>query len=121
MVIDDEPDVLSTLKAILEQCPFSPVVEGHIHPKEALDAFRENPNGNSIILTDVRMPEMNGFQLAIQLKNIGNDVPILFMSAIDGDEQLPGYPLELKKECIVQKPKDILRLCEIVQLTIQRS
>jgi CheY-like chemotaxis protein len=49
MVVDDEPDVLSTLKSILEQCPFSYVVEDHTNPRAALGNFRENPTGTSIL------------------------------------------------------------------------
>lgn len=64
------------------------------------------------------MPVLNGFLLAIELKKIRQDVPIIFMTAFDIDQCMPGYPPALKKESIVQKPNDILRLCGTVEQEI---
>lgn len=54
------------------------------------------------------MPGLNGFQLAVEIKKMRQDIPILFMMAFVIDEKMPGYPSALRKEKILQKPGDIL-------------
>lgn len=118
MVIDDESDILSITKSILETCPFPCIVEGYSNPQTALASLAKSPAEYSLVLTDIRMPVLNGFLLAIELKKIRQDVPIIFMTAFDIDQRMPGYPPALKKESIVQKPNDILRLCGTVEQEI---
>ena len=116
MLVDDEPDILSAVKYALEQCPsFSYTVDGYSNPEVALDSFRGKAAEYSLVLTDVLMPIMNGFQLAAEITKIRNDIPVIFMTAFNVDESMPGYPSALRKENVARKPEDILRLCGIME------
>lgn len=113
MVVDDEPDILSVVCAVLETCgSVSFKVKGFTNPFTALETFSQNSSTFDIVLTDVRMPGMMGFELAKKIKEIRPDITVAFMSAFDIDERTPGYPTALKKNDILRKPDDLLDLCK---------
>jgi DNA-binding NtrC family response regulator len=70
LIIDDEPSVLNALCLLLKAIGYN--AQGYNDPKEAL-AFIESEEGASIqiVLCDLRMPEMSGFDVlkAIRVKN----------------------------------------------------
>lgn len=68
-----------------------------------------------MVLTDIRMPGMMGFDLAKEIKEIRPDIKVAFMSAFEVDEKMPGYPGALKKEDILRKPGDLLDLCKSLE------
>jgi CheY-like chemotaxis protein len=71
MVVDDEQDILTVIKSSLQTCKDSVlVVEAYPNPFVALEKFRQNPSSYSLVLTDIRMPNMNGFQFARNIKNV---------------------------------------------------
>lgn len=61
MAIDDKPDILKIVEISLAKWGY--IVDGFIDPAEALDHFRKNLLGYSLILTDVTMPGMSGWNL----------------------------------------------------------
>lgn len=115
MVVDDERDVLSAICSVLERCDHNFAVEGFTSPVAALDRIRASPETFDLVLTDIRMPGILGFDLARQMQKIRPDMRMAFMSAFDVDERIPGYPQTLRKEDIIHKPGDILRLCQMLE------
>lgn len=79
MIVDDEPDITTTLKAGLEVAGF--VVDVFNHPEKALSSLE--PSKYDAALVDVRMPGMGGFELSRQIKQIDNDVEIYFITAFE--------------------------------------
>lgn len=82
MIVDDDLDILITIKIGLEQKGFK------IHTfncgKSALDAFDDHaPNYYDLVLTDIRMPTINGFALYLYLKEKNPSLKIAFMTAFD--------------------------------------
>ncbi|BAY38806.1 sensor histidine kinase [Nostoc sp. NIES-2111] len=81
LLVDDTPDNLRLLSKILEVQGY--IVRKSLNGKMALQAaVREPPD---LILLDINMPEMNGYELCQQLKleKITKNIPIIFISAID--------------------------------------
>ena len=64
MALDDEADITFTLKLVLEQSGF--LVDVFNDPKIALISFK--PDYYDLILLDVKMPQMNGFELYQEIK-----------------------------------------------------
>lgn len=116
MVVDDEADVLSVVCLVLERCGnLSCTVTGHTNPLSAIAEFKQHPSSFDMVLTDIRMPGMMGFDLAKEIKEIRPDIKVAFMSAFEVDEKMPGYPGALKKEDILRKPGDLLDLCKSLE------
>jgi CheY-like chemotaxis protein len=78
LLVDDEKDLLNTVQLLLEHIGYT--VFAFENPVSALLEFKKNPEKFDIVIADVAMPEMDGKQLAQQIKEIRNDLPILISS-----------------------------------------
>ena len=54
-----------------------------LNPLIALNAFKERPSSYELALIDIRMPEMNGFQLYNEMRKINSRVRVCFITAFD--------------------------------------
>ncbi|XVE82224.1 hypothetical protein DITRI_Ditri15bG0130600 [Diplodiscus trichospermus] len=81
LVVDDDPTCLMILEKMLRTCLYE--VTKCNRAETALAMLRENKNGFDIVISDVHMPDMDGFKL---LEHIGleMDLPVIMMSADDG-------------------------------------
>lgn len=64
LIVDDEPDIISVLKEGLKLKGFE--VDGFTDPRKALEQFK--PNSYDIVVSDIKMPHINGFQLCRKIK-----------------------------------------------------
>ena len=55
---------------------------------EALEIFQAAPNGFDLIITDQRMPNMTGIELAKKIKGIRPDIPIILLTGLDDAEAM---------------------------------
>jgi two-component SAPR family response regulator len=82
LVLDDDFDLSSLVKQILQKQGFKNVFS-FTDPLLALEHFRINHKNYSLIISDVRMPGMNGFEFAIQARKISSKIKILLMTAFE--------------------------------------
>ena len=75
LLIDDEYDILEVHKTILEK--FGYIITVKDNAQEALKLFSEKPKVFDLIITDMTMPNFTGTQLAVELKKIRSDIPII--------------------------------------------
>ena len=108
MVVDDEKDILRIIKRDLEVTnEFQ--VETFSSGIEALNAFKKHDLGYyDVIITDIRMPKMNGFELYRQVKELSQSTKIAFITAfeINKDEFNKVLPSIEVKDFII-KPIDM--------------
>jgi YesN/AraC family two-component response regulator len=83
MVVDDERDILSIVKRGLEsKNRFQ--VEIFIDAESALASLKENSNDYyDLVLTDIRMPKINGFELYRRIKESNPSMKIVFITAFE--------------------------------------
>ncbi len=83
MVVDDERDILSIVKRGLEsKNRFQ--VEIFIDAESALTSLKENSNDYyDLVLTDIRMPKINGFELYRRIKESNPNMKIVFITAFE--------------------------------------
>jgi len=81
MVVDDEPDILSSIKTIFKSLSDKYEVIGANSGKQCLE-FLENNQIPDLILLDIMMPGMNGWDVAAELKKNPkwSDIPIIFLT-----------------------------------------
>jgi len=79
LLVDDEPDIVTVLKQGLKLKGFE--VDGFTDPRKALDQFQ--PGHYDFVISDIKMPAMNGFQLVRKIKEKDPHVIIYFLSAFD--------------------------------------
>ena len=112
LIIDDEKSILGFLKEMLMREGFNVLTA--IDGKEGLHLF--NDNQVDLVITDIIMPDKDGFRMIIELKNISQDIKIIAMSG--GGHAHPKYYLDITKSLGVQytfqKPFKISALLEAV-------
>ena len=90
LVVDDEEDLREILRFNLEAEGYE--VETAGSAEEALSIFHLTPSTFHLILLDVMMDRMSGFEMAQQLRESGDNTPIIFLTARDAhDDQLQGF------------------------------
>jgi two-component system response regulator ChvI len=105
-VVDDEQDLTFTLKAILDETGLFQV-ETFTNPILALSEFKANVY--DLVVLDIRMPEMDGFQLYRKLRDVDNRLKICFLSAAEllyYQETDSDVIDHLGIGCFVSKPVD---------------
>lgn len=81
LLINDDKDVLTVLKRSLELKGMN--TYGFSNPILAVEHFRNNAANYDIVVTDIRMPDMNGFEVARAVKEVRPDIKIAFITAFD--------------------------------------
>jgi DNA-binding response OmpR family regulator len=83
MLVDDEKDILSTVKRGLESNNTFKV-DTFPSGEAALQAFESHPeNYYDLVITDIRMPKMNGFELYRSIKEKNQSMKIAFITAFE--------------------------------------
>jgi two-component system catabolic regulation response regulator CreB/two-component system response regulator ChvI len=115
LVVDDETDITSVLKRGLEANGYS--VTAYNDPRKALDDYR--PSAYDLMLIDIRMPNMNGFELYRKIQHIDPIVKICFITAYEiyYDEFRKVFP-KIKVSCFVKKPVTIDELGRIIAIEL---
>jgi len=105
LVVDDDLDLTSLFKMMLELNGFE--VDAYNDPLLALRDFKANSFGMALL--DVRMPQMNGFELYKKLQEIDNKMKVCFITAFDdyNEEFKQSFPELDERKCFVRKPKAI--------------
>src|SRR5688500_2904655 len=106
LVVDDEPDITLTLEVGLETIGLFDV-DTFNDPESALKSFK--PDSYSLVLIDIMMSKMDGFQLYESLKKIDPDIKACFLTA---SEMYYGVlrgveHCALNEEFFLQKPISI--------------
>ena len=103
LFVDDEKDVTLTIKTILEETGLFHV-ETFNDPDLALKRFK--PNFYVLVLIDIMMPKMGGFELYERLKKIDPDVKVCFLTASEMFyEENRGFAhCALNDDLFLQKP-----------------
>jgi DNA-binding response OmpR family regulator len=102
LIVDDEPDILLTLKIVLENNGFK--IDTFNDPILALRNF--NAGSYDLVILDIRMPKITGLSLSKQLRKIDNKVKICFLSAISNYDEFKRYFPEINEDQIIVKPID---------------
>jgi len=86
MVVDDEKDILRIIKRDLESndAKTNFKVDAFYDSESALNAFNSHPTDYyDLVLTDIRMPKMNGFELYRHIKQKNPAMKIAFITAFE--------------------------------------
>jgi two-component system, OmpR family, response regulator ChvI len=105
LIVDDEPDIISVFKMVLEMNDFE--VDAYNDPSLALSNFKQNAYG--LVILDIRMPHINGFELYKKIRTIDDKVNVCFMTAFDDYRQefKKSFPMLDELKCFIRKPNAI--------------
>jgi DNA-binding NtrC family response regulator len=105
ILVDDKKDILFTYESFLKDNGYEIIT--FTDPCNALNYIKNLPNFNDLLVTlDIRMKDLNGFQLHQQIKAIDPTIKILFITALDILDELLIIVPGVSKEQIMRKPVD---------------
>ena len=109
LVVDDEPDICMMLEKVLRENAFT--VNSYVDPILALERF--NPGSYDLVILDIKMQELNGFELYREIRRLDKRVEICFLTA--GEMYYGIYSdifSSLPANCFIRKPvenKELLK------------
>ena len=117
LIVDDEPDLCEILRYNLQIAGYNAIVAN-----SGDEALQVDFNHVDLVLLDVMMPVMNGFEVARRLRarQDSTGIPIIFVTALDGEEdKLDGF--DAGADDYISKPFSIKELIARVKAVISRS
>ena len=110
-VVDDNQSALRSLCALPEAHGMKAV------PYQSAEAFLQHhdPNAQSILLLDIKMPGMSGLQLQSHLGNINSKIPVIIVS---GHADVPAAVTAMKRGAVdfIEKPLDVNALLNSIRI-----
>ena len=114
MIVDDEADIVEIIKRFLGRQGYS--VFGFTNPFVALEQFKLESKKYRLVISDIRMPAMNGYEFVKKIQNLQPDTIILLMSAfeinpLDFSKVLPS----VKIDGFISKPASLKQIIGLVK------
>ena len=103
LFIEDDLDVLETVKEILELSNYSVIKAASA--ETALEIFTKEKDHIQLIISDIILPGMSGLELVNRLKSISPDVPVIFTSGYT-EEKIKLQKVVEEGAAYIQKPYD---------------
>jgi response regulator RpfG family c-di-GMP phosphodiesterase len=115
LVLDDDIDIVSFMRILLQKIRLH--VFAFTDPFLALEHFGLNSKSYGLVISDVRMPGMPGFEFIIKVREIQPSVKVLLMSAFEVSdiEFSRALPSNIKIDGFIQKPISSKELVKVVK------
>jgi DNA-binding response OmpR family regulator len=113
IVVDDEIELATLFKTFLNQQGFNTI--SFVDPVLALEYFRETSDKHSLIITDLRMPGLNGLELAKKVRELNTNVRIFLMTAFETRDLENHVDFKMARiDRLIQKPVRFSDLKEMI-------
>lgn len=111
LLVDDELDIVNLFTELLKSKNYA--VFSFTNPLKALEDYKKNYDQYSMVISDIRMPEMNGFDLVKNIKKVDPNISIILMSAYDNIDYSKLNNITIN--AFIQKPIKITELLSKVE------
>ncbi len=102
LLVDDEQDIVAIFRKSLQNQGFD--AYGFTDPILALEHFKANHPNYGLVISDIRMPQMNGIELARRIREIKPEVKLLLMTAFELSDFDSDLLDSLKANEFLRKP-----------------
>lgn len=116
LIIEDNTEIANQLSTHLKSSGFVT----HIEHNGESGHFEGNESGYDLVLLDVGLPEMDGFSILEKWRAVGNNVPVIILTARDSKMDVVRG-LELGADDYVTKPFDLEELVARIRSNIKRE
>lgn len=97
LFIDDERTLVKLSVSFLKKKGYEAI--GTSLPEEALRLFKCDPNSFDMVITDISMPKMDGITLVKQMKEINDNIRVIFLSGV-----IETHYEKIENSIIIDKP-----------------
>ena len=114
LAVDDDSDIVKLIEEALHRQGLK--VSAFTDPVMALEDFKNNCKDCTMILSDIRMPAMNGYELIRKTKEIDKQVKVILTSAFEIQEkEFHNLLPDIKVDAFLQKPFSIEQLNDMIK------
>ena len=115
LIVDDEPSVVESLTMILETKNYDTAVARS--GEEAIETVKKG--GVDVVLTDLRMPGMDGIELLRQIKDFDKTIEVAIITAYASEESL-AHAISLGAIEYLRNPFLMMQVYEIVERALRK-
>jgi CheY-like chemotaxis protein len=114
MIVDDEADIVEIIKELLGRQGYT--IYGFTDPITALDRFKIEAKNYRLVISDIRMPVMNGYEFVKKIQELQPETRVLLMSAFeinphDFSKVLPSVRID----GFIAKPASLEQISSVVK------
>lgn len=118
IVVDDEIELATLFKTFLNQQGYNTI--SFVDPVLALEYFKETSNKHSLIITDLRMPALNGIELAKKVRELNTNIKIFLITAFETRDLEKHEDFKMARfDRLIQKPVRFSHLKEMIKDAFQ--
>ena len=120
LVVDDEFDIVTLIRRSLQNHGFNTL--GFTDPLIALEQFQNNSKSFAMVISDIRMPSMNGYELIRKIKSIHPTIKTILISAFEiNKNEFSKVMPSVKIDAFISKPISLKELVNIVENILKRK
>jgi DNA-binding NtrC family response regulator len=120
LVVDDEFDIVTLLKRALQNHGFNTL--GFTDPLIALEYFQNNSKTFAMVISDIRMPSMNGYEFIRKIKAIHPTIKTILISAFEiNKNEFSKVMPSVKIDGFIAKPISLKELVNIVENILKKE
>ena len=114
LLVDDETDIVNSVKRWLKADGFN--VHGFTNSLQALEYFQNNYDKIDLVLSDIAMRKLNGYELVKKIKSIRPEIKVVLMTALETDlPELSKILPSIKIDGFMLKPGRIENLVKTIK------
>lgn len=118
IVVDDEIELATLFKTFLNQQGYNTI--SFVDPVLALEYFKETLDKHSLIITDLRMPALNGIELAKKVRELNTNIKIFLITAFETRDLEKHEDFKMARfDRLIQKPVRFSHLKEMIKDAFQ--
>jgi DNA-binding response OmpR family regulator len=115
MVVEDEPDILATMKLALEESGFE--VDAFNDPQRAVDGFIVSKY--AMLVTDIKMSPIDGFELYRRIRKLDDKIKVAFVTAYEiNKNEFGGLLADIDLTCLLRKP---FRMKDLIERVLKET
>ena len=120
LLVDDDEDIVDIFTEELRNRGLD--VYGFTNPMAALDHFKANARKYAMVISDIKMPQMNGFEFVKAVRAVAPEVQVLFITAFEVNMAEFAQVLPSSKvDGFIKKPITPGRLVEVIQQQLRTA
>jgi DNA-binding NtrC family response regulator len=120
LIVDDEFDIVTLIRRSLQNHGFNTL--GFTDPLIALEQFQNNSKSFAMVISDIRMPSMNGYELIRKIKAIHPTIKTILISAFEiNTNEFSKVMPSVKIDGFISKPISLKELVSIVEKILKKK
>jgi DNA-binding NtrC family response regulator len=120
LIVDDEFDIVNLIKASLQKHGFDTL--GFTDPLIAFEHFQNHSKDFALVISDIRMPSMNGYELLRKIKAERPTIKTILISAFEiNKEEFSKIMPTIKIDSFITKPISLKQLVHSIENTLKEK